>query len=108
MDYWYSLSLHEHESWEAFLESPHRPKTIWLLSTHATTDYWDVQYKDGDGFLFGNEGAGCPREVHDWAGQNRITIPHMNPQMRSLNLSTSAGIIAYEALRQIKTQPNTA
>ena len=30
-----------------------------------------------------------------------MTIPHANPELRSLNLSTAAGIAAYEALRQI-------
>jgi len=35
-------------------------------------------------------------ELADW----RVTIPHANPELRSLNLSTAAGIAAYEALRQ--------
>jgi tRNA (cytidine/uridine-2'-O-)-methyltransferase len=30
-----------------------------------------------------------------------VTIPQANPELRSLNLSTAAGIACYEALRQI-------
>lgn len=101
MDYWHTLNLHEYPSWESFLQSPQRPKNIWLLSTKATKAYWDVSYQASDGFLFGNEGSGCPQEVHEWAGNKRITIPHMDQALRSLNLSTSVGIVAYEALRQI-------
>ena len=102
MDYWHSLDLHEHESWEAFLESPAKPTgTIYLLSTHATRSYWDADFKDGDGLLFGNEGHGAPARVHEWAGANRLTIPQFDRELRSLNLSTAAGITVYEALRQI-------
>jgi tRNA (cytidine/uridine-2'-O-)-methyltransferase len=32
----------------------------------------------------------------------RVNIPHANPEMRSLNLSTAVGIACYEAIRQIR------
>ena len=103
MDYWHSLDLVEHASWDDFLESPRRPKRIWLFTTKAKQSFWDVQYEPGDGLLFGNEGAGAPEWLHDWVGEeNRVTIPHAETELRSLNLSTSAGIAAYEALRQFQ------
>ena len=37
--------------------------------------------------------------------ETRLTIPHANPALRSLNLSTAAGIACYEALRQIGLPP---
>jgi tRNA (cytidine/uridine-2'-O-)-methyltransferase len=61
-----------------------------------------VRYEDGDGLVFGNEGAGAPGWLHDAIGEaQRVTIPHANPDLRSLNLSTAAGIACYEALRQV-------
>lgn len=102
MDYWYSLDLHEHASWETFVESSAGPTgTTWLFTTRATRNHWDVSFREGDGLLFGNEGHGVPDRVHDWAGENRVKIPQMDRNLRSLNLSTAAGIGVYEALRQL-------
>jgi len=100
MDYWQQLDLKEHATWTAFLQSPDRPQRIWLLTTHAHQSYTDVSFKDGDGILFGNEGSGCPDYVHQTLKQYRLTIPMMNPNVRSLNLATSVGIVRYEIFRQ--------
>jgi tRNA (cytidine/uridine-2'-O-)-methyltransferase len=102
MDYWESLDIVEHKDWESLLESPKRPSRIWLLSTHAEKVYWDQKFEDEDGFLFGNEGSGCPAFLHEWASERRLTIPHYNENLRSINLATSAGIVLYEALRQVR------
>ncbi|HEU5079907.1 MAG TPA: tRNA (cytidine(34)-2'-O)-methyltransferase [Opitutaceae bacterium] len=104
MDYWFSLDVHHHDDWKAFRASPVAPKRLWLLTTKTKQSYWDVQYTDDDGLLFGNEGSGAPPWLHDEIGDTfRITIPHANSELRSLNLSTAAGIAAYEALRQLGT-----
>jgi tRNA (cytidine/uridine-2'-O-)-methyltransferase len=71
------------------------------LTTKTKQTYWDVKYADEDGLLFGNEGAGAPEWLHAWAGgERRITIPQADPTLRSLNLSTAAGIAVYEVMRQ--------
>lgn len=101
MDYWHSLDVHHHESWDAFLESEQGPAgTITLFTTRADRSFWEVSFRPGDGLLFGNEGRGAPDEVHQWAGPNRVVIPQYQTGLRSLNLSTAAGIATYEALRQ--------
>lgn len=101
MDYWYSLDVHHHDNWEKFRSSPAAPTRLWLLTTKTTQSYWDVQYADGDGLVFGNESSGAPAWLHEQIGESaRITIPHADPTLRSLNLSTAAGIACYEALRQ--------
>jgi len=103
MDYWYSIDLHHHEDWVAFKKSDKAPTgNLWLFSTRGTEDFWDVSYKDGDGLLFGNEGHGVPEYIHEELADQRVTIPHPNSEMRSLNLSTSVGIATYEALRQFR------
>ena len=101
MDYWKTLDIVHHKDWESFKLSSEAPKRLWLFTTKATKSYWDVEFKDGDGLLFGNEGAGSPAFLHDYVGENRVTIPQADPTLRSLNLSTAAGIACYEALRQI-------
>ncbi len=101
MDYWYSLDVHHHADWKSFLASPHAPQRWWLFTTKTTRSYWDAPFADGDGLVFGNEGHGAPAWLHEEAGDaRRLTIPHANPDLRSLNLSTAAGIACYEALRQ--------
>lgn len=103
MDYWHSLDVHEHADWEAFRTSPLGPKRLWLFTTKTQQSFWDVEYADGDGLLFGRETAGCPQWLHDAVGADHtLTIPRPDPTLRSLNLATSAGIATYEALRQLR------
>lgn len=102
MDYWYSLDVHHHPSWEAFKASPAGPQRLWLFTTHGARSFWEVRYEDGDGLLMGNEEAGVPEPIHaEFGSERRLKIPHANAELRSLNLSTAAGIACYEALRQI-------
>lgn len=107
MDYWRSLDVCEHVDWKAFRASPDGPRRLWLLTTKTDRSFWSVKYADGDGLVFGNESSGAPNWMHDEIGASqRITIPHANTALRSLNLSTAAGIAAYEALRQVGMPPS--
>jgi tRNA (cytidine/uridine-2'-O-)-methyltransferase len=101
MDYWRSLDVVEHADWAAFRASPAAPRRIWLFTTRAERDHWDAEFADGDGLLFGNESSGAPDWLHAELGAQRLRIPQPNPALRSLNLSTAAGIACYEALRQV-------
>jgi tRNA (cytidine/uridine-2'-O-)-methyltransferase len=103
MDYWYDLDVQEHASWEDFLASDDAPSRIWLFSTKAKKSLWTASFHKDDGLLFGKETAGCPQWLHEWAGAEKsLKIPQFQEGLRSLNLATSAGIAAYEALRQIE------
>ena len=104
MDYWKALDVHEHADWAAFRASAVAPRRLWLFTTHAARSFWDVSYADGDGLVFGSESSGAPAWLHEEIGETqRVTIPHANPELRSLNLSTAAGVACYEALRQMGT-----
>lgn len=101
MDYWRSLDVHEHADWPAFRASAAGPRRLWLFTTKTDRSFWSAAFADGDGLVFGNESSGAPAWLHDEMGESaRLTIPHANPTLRSLNLSTAAGIATYEALRQ--------
>jgi tRNA (cytidine/uridine-2'-O-)-methyltransferase len=102
MDYWRSLDVQEHADWPAFRASPLAPGRLWLFTTKAERTFWEVRFRDGDGLVFGNESAGAPDWLHEELRDGRVTIPHANPALRSLNLSTAAGIACYEALRQLR------
>ncbi len=102
MDYWHSLDVHHHTDWTAFKASAAAPLRLWLFTTHSTRGFWDVRYVSGDGLVFGNEEAGAPDWLHaELTEGQRVKIPHANGELRSLNLSTAAGIATYEALRQV-------
>ncbi len=102
MDYWHSLDVHHYENWDVFLESSEGPNRLWLFTTKANHVFWDVEFEDGDGLVFGSEGHGAPDWLHGQLDGFRLTIPHKNADMRSLNLSTSVGIATFEALRQLR------
>lgn len=104
MDYWKSLDVHEHADWAAFKASPFAPKRLWLFTTKSSRSFWDVQFADQDGLVFGNEGSGAPEWLHHELEATRLTIPQANPDLRSLNLSTAAGIATFEALRQLRAK----
>jgi tRNA (cytidine/uridine-2'-O-)-methyltransferase len=102
MDYWQSLDVCEHADWAAFRRSDKAPRRLWLFTTKSDRSFWDVAYSDGDGLVFGNEGEGAPAWLHGELADFRVAIQHANPELRSLNLSTAAGIAAFEALRQLR------
>jgi tRNA (cytidine/uridine-2'-O-)-methyltransferase len=102
MDYWKSLDVHEHADWAAFRASPLAPRRLWLFTTRAEQNFWEVSFTEGDGLVFGNESSGAPDWLHAELAASRVTIPRANRGLRSLNLSTAAGIACYEALRQLR------
>lgn len=97
LDYWDKLDLHIHENFDAFLaENP--DARMFMFSTHATENYAEVAYQENDYFVFGPETRGLPPEIRNRYGK-AVRIP-MGKDIRSLNLSNSVAIAAYEALRQ--------
>lgn len=105
MDYWRDLDVRHHADWTAFRSSPEAPTRLWLFTTKAERSFWEASFEDGDGLVFGNEGSGAPVWLHAELADRRVKIPQDNPKMRSLNLSTAAGIACFEALRQIRGRP---
>lgn len=98
MDYWKDLKLEIHESYEDFM-SKYGDRRIFLATTHGGVHYDEAEFKQGDFIMFGKESAGVPDDVHN--AHNGIRIPMIKSSTRSLNVSNTAAIIAYEALRQI-------
>ena len=69
-----------------------------VVTTRGAARMDETAFRADDILLFGSEGAGAPDHVHARADL-RVRIP-IRPEVRSLNLGTSAGIALAEALRQ--------
>ena len=98
MDYWDKIDLHRYINYEEFVKANPGAR-IWYATTKAHKCYSDVQFLDGDYIMFGKESAGIPEEILVDNEEFCIRIP-MLEDIRSLNLSTSAAIVLYEAHRQ--------
>ena len=98
LDYWHMMEYHTHEGFEELLNLyPH--VVMHFLSTKAPRSYDEVHYGPDDFLVFGCETRGLPESLLQKAYDRCVRIP-MVPEARSLNLSNSVAIVAYEALRQ--------
>ncbi|HZK87727.1 MAG TPA: tRNA (uridine(34)/cytosine(34)/5-carboxymethylaminomethyluridine(34)-2'-O)-methyltransferase TrmL [Anaerovoracaceae bacterium] len=101
LDYWQFVNLEVHKSLEDFLEK-YGDRNMYLATTKGTQLYSEVAYKDGDMLVFGKETAGLPKDFIEKKQNNTVRIPmSKDTRLRSLNLSNSANIILFEALRQL-------
>lgn len=100
LDYWAKLSPVIWENLDEFLATnlAHKER-FFLASTKASEPYFNAAFQAGDFLFFGSESFGLPERLMKMQGAKLITIP-MKSYGRSLNLATSVGIVAYEALRQ--------
>ncbi len=101
LDYWHLLDLEVHENIEAFLEK-YGDEDIYLATTKTTKLYTEVNYSENAFIVFGKETAGLPAWLHEKYVDTQVTIPmKSHKDVRSLNLSNSVNIVAFEALRQL-------
>ena len=102
LDYWDKLEIEEHDSLDSFLEK-YKPEenNMFFATTKGKHIYSDVDYSDMDEvfLLFGKETKGLPEDLLKKYLDKTIRIP-MRETLRSLNLSNSVAIIAYEVGRQ--------
>ena len=102
LDYWDKLEIEEHTTLKDFLEK-YKPEehNMFLASTKSQKCYSDVDYSEMNEVfvLFGKETKGLPEDLITKYMDKAIRIP-MRDSLRSLNLSNSVAIIAYEVLRQ--------
>lgn len=102
LDYWDKLEIEEHNSLKDFLDK-YKPENtnMFFVTTKGKHCYSDVDYSKFDDIflLFGKETKGLPEDLLQKYIDNAIRIP-MRKTLRSLNLSNSVAILAYEVLRQ--------
>ncbi|MBR0139429.1 MAG: tRNA (cytidine(34)-2'-O)-methyltransferase [Firmicutes bacterium] len=101
LDYWPYVSIEYHESFEDFLKK-YEGRRMHLATTKGKKLYTEAEYRDEDMILFGKESAGLPRPFIEAHMDMAVRIPMSeNTRARSLNLSNSVAIVAFEALRQL-------
>ena len=100
LDYWDALGVIVHPSLDALLDV-FPPDRRWLLSTRATRSYANAEFARGDALLFGKETAGLPQALIDAHPERALRIPMRAGAVRSINLSTAAGVVTYAALARL-------
>lgn len=100
LDYWHYLDISYYENFEDFFSYQNEQNgKCFFFSTKAQNRYTDISYPDGCFIVFGREDAGLPEDLLFKNRESCVRIPMM-PTLRSLNLSNSVAIAAYEILRQ--------
>lgn len=98
LDYWsevdirYWKDLHE-------LQQAYPDGRFFYTSKKAAKSYVEAEFREGDFIVFGKETAGLPDHLIAANPETSLRIPIFG-KVRSINLSTAAGIVLYEALRQ--------
>ncbi|MBN2061168.1 MAG: tRNA (cytidine(34)-2'-O)-methyltransferase [Deltaproteobacteria bacterium] len=99
LDYWSEVDVKHHESFSVFLKTEGvNDDMLVAFSKYATENYTRARVGQGSYLLFGNESSGLPGEIRQSFKCYRIPIWG---KVRSLNLSTAVGIVAYHYLHQL-------
>ncbi|EGQ3666786.1 tRNA (uridine(34)/cytosine(34)/5-carboxymethylaminomethyluridine(34)-2'-O)-methyltransferase TrmL [Staphylococcus pseudintermedius] len=105
LDYWKYVSITYYDNIESFFEQTEGQ--YFLLTKFGSKNHTSQDFSDVDQnyyFIFGKETTGLPDWVKDKYDNTALRIP-MNENVRALNLSNTAAILVYEALRQ-QNYPN--
>ena len=99
LDYWPSVQLKQWGSLDE-LQAAYPQGRFWYTSKKAVRSHVQAAFQPGDFLVFGKETQGLPETLLAAHPEQTLRIPIFHPAVRSLNLSTAAGIVLYEALRQ--------
>lgn len=99
LDYWKDLDLSLYDSYDELREK-YKDSTFYFSTTHGNGFYDDVKFNQGDFIIFGRESCGLPDEIRESDPDRCIRVPMVKTSTRSLNLSNTVAIVAYEAIRQ--------
>ncbi len=100
MDYWERLAPVRHETVDAFLHIVPPDAPLFGFSAEGEKTFWEAPYAGDAWLVFGSESRGLPPELRARLKDRLYRIP-MAPGARSLNLSTAAAVVVYEALRRV-------
>lgn len=104
LDYWPHLEWEAVENWNELatkLTAPLAAGRAWFFTKHATRAYTAAAYQTGDVLVFGSESSGLPPNIVGRYAERLLRVPMREP-VRSLNLSATAAVVMYEAVRQIQ------
>lgn len=100
LDYWKHVNVSVYNSFDEFLKE-NKGRPMYFVSTTGEKSYTDVSYPDDCMLVFGRETLGLDRSFLEKNKDRVVRIPMKDEtDLRSLNLSNSAAVVLYEALRQ--------
>lgn len=105
LDYWDEVELHRHIDLSSLYTANPTGRFVYL-TTKSDRPYTDWMFLPDDFLVFGPETRGLPGDLLAANPDHCLTIPMANPNVRSLNLATSVGIVLFEAIRQVSRQLN--
>ncbi|TWT93995.1 tRNA (cytidine(34)-2'-O)-methyltransferase [Stieleria varia] len=99
LDYWQHLDYEDVANWEE-LTSRLAGKRMFFFSRFSKKLLWEEPLQHGDVFVFGRETSGLPESILPPGDTRGLRLP-TTPQVRSLNLATTVGVVLYEQMRQL-------
>ncbi|WP_313127379.1 tRNA (cytidine(34)-2'-O)-methyltransferase [Proteiniclasticum ruminis] len=100
LDYWKELDVTLYSSYEELREK-YPDATFYFSSTKGKKFHSEVKFQDNDFIVFGRESSGLPEYIMSENQGQLFRVPMVVTTTRSLNLSNTVAIVAYEALRQM-------
>jgi len=98
LDHWQSLQFCHDLRLKSFLEKFSLAQCV-AVTKSASKTIWEYSFQENEILLFGNETMGLPPALLKIIPRH-IKIPMWGESVRSLNLSNSVAITAYEYIRQ--------
>ena len=102
LDYWQFLKHSVHADLKSFLATLSPDPSLIFFSTRGRKNYWEASYTEDSCLILGAETSGFPDWIYEKYADRLFRIPMWSDRVRSLNLSTSAGVVLYEGLRQAR------
>lgn len=99
LDYWRFVKIQHWPSFDHFLQAQQELQ-LFFFTTKVDRKYTSARFTPGSFLVFGKETKGLPEDILTLYQDRCYTLPMQNPNIRSLNLAMTAGIVLYEALRQ--------
>ena len=100
MDYWSKCDVRVWPTFQDVRQKSGEARFFFLTKTRGQP-YWHQRFEEDDHLVFGRETKGLPESLLAMNASQCLTIP-MREEARSLNLATAAGIVLYEAVRQLR------
>ncbi len=107
LDYWERVRPRLWSGWQEFEVALPGLGEPFFASPEAAREFWQVRYPPRTVLVLGRESVGLPPAVRERYQDRLVRVPMHDPGLRSINLSTCAGILVYEVLRQWRSPPRT-
>ncbi|HEX4952311.1 MAG TPA: tRNA (cytidine(34)-2'-O)-methyltransferase [Thermoanaerobaculia bacterium] len=100
LDYWPRVAPRVWPGWDELEAALPELGEAYFFSSEGERDYWSLPYPPHPVLVFGRESDGLPQALRHRYRDRLLRIPMADPELRSLNLSTSVALVLYEVMRQ--------